>query len=110
MTEEQFKNESIWRGHVEEARKHPKSISAYCRDRGISRSGFNYWQKRLGAQSLQRKRTPAEVAVKRRPSAFIPVELLPFVPVSKSGPQLPDPKWVAELILHLTSDMIRSCR
>jgi hypothetical protein len=54
---------------------------------------MNYWRKRLSGR--------ARVLPVR--SAFAAVEVLdPIVP--SRGRRLPDPKWVAELILHLGGD------
>ncbi len=40
--------EAYWRGMIETQRKSGKTISGFCRERGISSNSFFMWRKRLG--------------------------------------------------------------
>ena len=78
----------MWISHVEAAKNYPGSAESYCRSNQISKPAFNYWKGKL-AKELR------------------PVTLSSFVPVhvarsAQSLPRdLPDPRWLAELIFHL---------
>lgn len=82
-------NAEAWRRRLAAADTFPGTITEYCRREGISREALRYWRGRLA-----KTRTPAEAT-----AGFARVEVLPAAPVAPIG--LPDPRWVAELILHL---------
>lgn len=87
----QVEKRRFWRGHIAMAGRYAGSHKAYCRSQGISVHSFYYWKKRLlgdGAKS---------VALVPRP--FVPVEVTP--PRIGMSSRLPDPRWLAEFILHL---------
>ena len=80
-----------WENHAEAAEKFVGSHEAYCRAEGISAPALRYW--RIKARG------------KRRPIRPLPTK--PFVPVEvmydgPARPKVPDPRWLAELILALT--------
>jgi hypothetical protein len=80
-----------WRRTIEEAMKHPNGIAGYARAKGLS-AGQLYTRKcRLG-------RVDQAKAPSIPPESFCRVEL-----IEPKRPQLPDAKWVAELILALQS-------
>jgi hypothetical protein len=96
-----IEKETKWRGHLERANARTGSLEKFCRDEGLSLATLNYWRKKLNEDSGTSM--PA-VITRARPKApqFIPVQLTESTRDSKRA-QLPDPAWLAELILHLTS-------
>jgi len=87
-----IENRKKWEEHVRVAQDHPEGFADYCRKNQISAAALNYWRNKL--------RTGEESEVMQRP-AFIPVQVIAGEGQSVGG--LPDPKWVAELILHLAA-------
>ncbi len=83
--------EQFWKAHIAQAKYFNGSINQYCESEGIQVHSFKYWKTRLAKKSASRLPVP---------SAFIPVNI--SKPDSQSTKKsLPEPKWVAELILHL---------
>ena len=74
----------FWRAQVCESEDFNGSATEFCRQRGLSLGPFYFWRKRIRAEGSSR---------------FVPVEILPGEPAR----QLPDPKWLAELIHCLAS-------
>jgi transposase-like protein len=83
--------------HVEEARRYSGGLAAYCQQAGITVNALSYWRKKLRNQSA----VPA--------SAFVPVQVLAAESPVRS-PELPDAKWLADLIRGLVADSSRSPR
>jgi hypothetical protein len=80
-----------WRGRLEEAEKHPKGIAGYAREAGVSAIRLYNWKARLKKES--------QTALPQDPGeAFCRVKV-----IEPRRSPLPDPKWVAELILALAS-------
>jgi hypothetical protein len=83
--------ESYWRGQLGDAKKFSGSQVEFCRTRGISFHTFQYWRKRLADRAC---------------SSATQMSLQPFVAVEverlrESQTQLPDARWVAEVMTHL---------
>lgn len=78
-----------WKKRIQEAESHPVSVSAYCKEKNIPRSTLASWQQRLKGPVLGRS-NPAKIG------SFIQVD------IAREKPKLPDPKWVAEVILFLS--------
>jgi hypothetical protein len=91
-------NEQVWRAHVEGADKHPRSVSAYCREKGISRFALNYWMRKLGQERRTKEVIQQFPIPGKAKAAFIPVSVLD---AAQKKPGLPDPKWVAQVLMHL---------
>lgn len=90
----QLKNNSetmeFWQKQIDSAKKYPGSKAAFCRTNSLSVHTLNYYIKKF---DKEKKLTP-RVA---RPFVEVMVEK----PINQVKRSLPDPKWVAELILHL---------
>lgn len=84
--------EKYWRSQIAQAAEFQGSIQAYCQTHGISQFTFRYWQRKLTQEKAQ--------SVVRRP--FVQVEIQNPSPEQFSTHRLPDPHWVAEVILHLS--------
>ena len=92
-------NKARWQERVKQANRYPEGLAAYCRANGVSLGALNYWRK---------KDKPKPPALVQRP-AFIPIQVMAAEDEIQS-PRLPDSKWVADLILHLSAGVSRSCR
>jgi hypothetical protein len=90
-------NESRWREHVERIESHRGTLTSYCRAHGLSLEGLKYWRNKVEAEACS-------VEKRTLPSAFIPVQVLSSGEVTPSDDRrLPDPKWLAEVLMHLSS-------
>ena len=80
---------AVWAERIQEAEAFEGSNLQYCKSKGYSEATFRYWKNQLrGSKAAPIE--PAEAA-----SPFLKVE------IEKGSPSLPDPRWVAEIILHL---------
>lgn len=79
-----------WPAEVALFAKHTGSLAGFCRSRELSEVRFRYWEQKLRKSSMSKF-----VSV----SPFVSVKVKPKATVSTVG--LPDPRWLAELILHL---------
>ena len=78
-----------WRDHLAAAQEFSGSIESYCRAKGIRPSAYYYWKKKF---SVMKIKTPVI-------SRFVPVEV---VNEPHPGNRMPDPKWLAEFIIHVS--------
>jgi hypothetical protein len=79
--------EKFWREQVTLAERREGSLESFCRERGLSPNTLGYWRRKLGTGEMKQ------------------VALPPFIPVTvdvAASRALPDPKWLAELIVHLS--------
>ena len=79
--------EAFWRKQITLAVRREGSLESFCREQGLSPATLAYWRKKFGAAASK----PLAL------SPFIPVKVEP-TPVRAT---LPDPRWLAELILEL---------
>jgi len=86
----QLEREISWASEVEQFESYSGSLAAFCRSRGVSPGRFRYWVGKLG-----KRKKGSGVSVS--PFSAIKVE------AKIAGTLLPDPRWLAELILHLSS-------
>ena len=82
-----IRKREFWRRHIAEASQFPAGIGKYCEAHGLRVSAFFYWKKKL-----RKGHTRLPVA-----AAFAPVEVTDL-----RRRELPDPRWLAELICHLS--------
>lgn len=82
--------ERFWRAQLAGAERRNGSMGEYCRERGISASALAYWKRKL-ERGYQSKAIV--------PSGFVPVQISR---VEKR--ELPDAKWLASFILHLSGE------
>lgn len=83
-----------WYKHATESAKYPGGISKYCRDHGLHKKTISYWRRKFGFTKKSIR------AGRARSNAFIPVEVINI----EKKRQLPDPKWVAEFLMHLLQE------
>ena len=84
----------FWNQHLLGAEAHGRGIGAYCEEHGLSKAMYYKWKKKLQAM----KSVPSQIP------SFLPVK----IKEAKSKPSdnsktldLPDARWVAEVITHL---------
>jgi len=101
VRESGIEKEEKWRRHLERANARTGSLEKFCQDEGLSLATLNYWRKKLKENSGTSMPT---VITRAGPKAsqFIPVQLSEPTQHSRRA-QLPDPAWLAELILNLTA-------
>lgn len=87
MNHERQSRREIWQRHLSAAKQFPGTVDAYCAANRISTASFYYWKKKL-----ERDRKAAVIP------SFIPVEVVR----SRSSDGMPDPKWLAEFVMHLS--------
>lgn len=83
-------NERQWRERVHRASHRSGTILEFCRSEGISPEALRYWQRKVSKESQV-------VAVSR----FARVEVAEPIALDVSRQSRLDPRWVAEVILHL---------
>ena len=90
------KREDYWRAQLKAIKEYPGTLTDYCQTHGITMSAYHYWLRKL-------KPKPSESALLPRQSSFVPVEIIGEYPKHTTS-SLPDPRWVAEIILNLSRD------
>jgi hypothetical protein len=86
-----------WATKVAKAKQRSGSLSAFCRAEGISINTFQYWQKRFNKEMLMPQPDRGR---------FLPVEIVDE-PAQANTSRRPDPRWLAEFILHLHGGELR---
>ena len=95
-----LEKEKIWRAHMAKAAAFDGSNRSYCKSASISLNTFQYWRSKF---AFSKEVGQAKSAAR---SAFARAEIVNAMPEPFRLSRLPDPKWMAELILHLSG----SCR
>ena len=85
----------FWQNHVEQKKKSKGTFAAYCRQHNIDYDQFVYHKNKILTQAR---------SVELAKPGFAKVQAA-SVATKKSYPQLPDPKWVAELIHNLVREI-----
>jgi hypothetical protein len=81
----------FWRKQVHQAEGFEGSATEFCRQRGLNLAPFYSWRKRFRAEVQNQSRSVVR-------SPFVAVEVLP----ENRTNRLPDPKWLAEFVRHLS--------
>lgn len=92
----------FWRSHIEQSKRHPEGIQAYCKVNNLATSNYYNWRHRI----LNLK--PSKVPPKKSASPFIPVIVSSAEPEVRSHPQrqLPDSRWVSEIIINVIRGLL----
>lgn len=89
-------DEQFWRHHTERLKSYDGTIAAYCRLHNLDFDKLRYYR---GLQAgVKKKKSKSSVGF-AKVKAVQPSQILK----SKISSQLPDPKWLAELIHNLAS-------
>ena len=85
---------AVWRQHIERANQYPEGIQKYCNANGLSIQTYYKWKLKLNSKN---KKIPTKLIPS---SSFAEVRICKPEFVCKQN--LPDAKWLAEFLLHLT--------
>lgn len=80
-----------WKSHISAQKDSGQSMVAYCKANGLSPHTFGYWAQKIKLES----------EAQATPPPFLPVQVVAKQSAPGEEKQLPDPKWVAEVLLHL---------
>ena len=83
----------VWTARIEQAAQFPGSVVDFCQQEGLSIHTFRYWQRKL--KDRERKTKPIES------NPFARVSILGQSQPREERRALPDPRWVAEVLLQL---------
>ncbi len=88
-----------WRNHLEQSKKYPEGIQAYCKANMLAASNYYKWRQRV------LNLPPSKIILKKPKSPFLPVTVSSEAEFKiQSYPQtknLPDSRWVAEIITNV---------
>jgi hypothetical protein len=95
-----------WRNHFEQSKQYPDGIQAYCRANKLATSAYYNWRQRI----LNLK--PSKAIPKKVKSPFLPVVVssdevkIQSYPHQRVSHQLPDSRWVAEIITNVIRGLL----
>lgn len=92
-----------WRNHLEQSKKYPEGIQAYCKANKLATSNYYKWR-----QSLLNM-PPSKMSSKKIHSPFLPVVIATPEIKEQNYPQknnLPDPRWLAEVITNVIRGLL----
>ena len=97
----------FWRGHIIRAKSQSMSTVKYCRANNLLESSFYYWRNKF----LGKKDSKMKKPTKKENSPFLPVVVMPAelkkqVYPSQEFRQLPDSRWVAEIITNVIRGLL----
>lgn len=95
-------DEQVWREHIERVKTYAGTMAAYCRLHNLDYDKFVYYRGRFEPRAA--KRAAAGFAEVRATKSVAPSTAVVTIAKLKSYPQMPDPKWLAELIHNLIRD------
>jgi len=84
-------NQEVWATRIEAAEAFDGTVAAYCRSNGINALSFYKWRRRLREESKSVSSAFVPAVVQRGPP--------PVAQVARRH-ELPDAKWVAEVLTH----------
>jgi hypothetical protein len=87
----------VWTARIEQAEQFRGSTVEFCQKEGLSIHTFRHWKRKL--QDLEHKAKPIES------NPFARVSVLTQLQPREERRALPDPKWVAEVLLQLHRGM-----
>jgi hypothetical protein len=96
-SETQITNENRWAEHLRKLEEHKGTLTSYCQANGISLANIRYWRTKIETKSPPERLPQAK---RKKVFPFIPVQVMP-PEVRVQEQRLPDPKWLAELIVQL---------
>lgn len=85
-----------WQSVLAKSKLYPGSIPEFCRQEGVSIYTFRYWHRKLNQDNEQKLIGT---------SAFARVQIQTSLADSNHHQDLPDPRWIAEILLHLQRGM-----
>jgi hypothetical protein len=95
---------NYWRNHIDQSKKYPEGIQAYCKANKLATSVYYKWRERI------LDLPPSKIISKKSEPAFLPVVVQsPIENRIQSYPhikQLPDGRWVAEIITNVIRGLL----
>lgn len=91
------KKQAEWEDRFREAEAHAGGVAGYCQEKGIRRERFYWWRRRIRGVGRG----------ERAERAFARVEVLPVSEPAPPRPGLPDPEWLAQVLLALSEGSAR---
>ncbi len=89
--------EKLWGARIAQASEYTGSDREFCQTEGLSINSFQYWKRKLARKDEDQVGVPQPfIRVKVDDPAGVP---------QQNDIRLPDPRWVAEVILHLHRSM-----
>ncbi len=105
MNRSQSESIEFWRSHIIKARSQSLSTVKYCKANNLLESSFYYWRDKI----FGKKNSKIKQRSKNEVSSFLPIVVAP----SEMQPhpaqdmcQLPDSKWVAEIITNVIRGLV----
>lgn len=101
LVEETTSEELVWKAHVLDAQSFEGTLAEYCERNGLKPRQLRRYKKKFGAtRTYRRKSAKAFVKIECKQAPQTEPESV----VSERTPsELPDPRWLADLILALAS-------
>ena len=96
MKRNQSSREKFWKAHIAEAEAFGGTAAQYCRFRNLSIQSFYCWRKKFSATVDEKIQTSNFVPVAVSRDDFDVFNDQPHETLT-----LPDPKWVADFVMHL---------
>lgn len=92
-----------WRNHLEQSKKYPEGIQAYCKANTLATSNYYKWRQRL------LNLPPAKIILRKPKSPFLPVTVASNEIEIQNPTQtkkLPDSRWVSEIITNVIRGLL----
>ncbi len=107
MSRSQSESIEFWRSHIIKARSQSLSTVKYCKANNLLESSFYYWRDKI----FGKKNSRIKQGSKNEVSPFLPVVVAPSEIKMQPYPgqdmcQLPDSKWVAEIITNVIRGLV----
>lgn len=90
-----------WQKHITAAESDPRGLSAYFRENGLNSATFYNWRDRLSGRGERISRKRRGKKAKKQIPAFLPVLMTESTPRYPTRQDLPDAKWLAEVIMEV---------
>jgi hypothetical protein len=98
IIEASAQGEKFWKDHIAAAQQFKGTAREYCKLNGINQHEFRAYRRLFGFTKIRGPRQKAFIKIEAAPSTGQSVTKV----IHKKENKLPDPKWVAELIVALT--------
>jgi hypothetical protein len=91
----------FWQGLVERQPASGLNNTEFCAQAGVSQNSFYVWKRRLRATTQKKRRRLVHQKALAKPSALVPVRLIPDLDLSRSAGQPIEIAWPSGLVLRV---------